>query len=205
MASSQAWWQPPGLFLNTSDTTSLQRVGIYNTRKTSMKRTHYECLLIQWQTFQGDLRPVLSLWPCQIPRAGAAWAALHPALLLSWWPGCSTLSRQSPWWSPAAPGPTPGTVLPKKPAASMPGSSAVVCLSHYTSTNPRIIALCLVYAQSTAQPCPAAHSFLPAGMGEGIRTEVRKLKGWDKASWVGIAKAMQAAKEEKGINSTLVE
>lgn len=126
------------------------------------------------------------------------------ATYLGWGcPGCSTLSRENPWWSCAAPGPMgahpwqhPGTVLPER-----------ACCIHDQQVWP--------VPPSSTNPwdhgpvsglTPAARSLPPAGVEERIRrAEVRKLKGWDKESLVGKAKAMKAAKEEQGIHSALAE
>lgn len=118
---SRALWRPPGQFLSTSNVTSLQKVGAYNTSKISMRMT-------------GSLTDPLKVSPITMTDFPAwlqtclvtmnlpdIWGWLCPWLLpilpcslaevVGQGPGCPTLPGWTPWWPPAAP-------CPREPSAT---------------------------------------------------------------------------------------
>lgn len=141
---SRAWWQLPGLFLSTSDATSLQKVGAYNTRKISVRMTGSltDPLKVSPITMTDfPAWPQTCLITMNLPDAwgwGCPWllpilpCSLAEAVGQS--PACPALPRWIPWWLPAAPdpwrAPSPnGTLRPsflKKCAAPTHCNTAVV-------------------------------------------------------------------------------
>lgn len=128
-----------------------------------MRRIHYECLLSQWQTFQGDLR--LSCH-CDLARYhGLGLPRLHPSLPCSLAEAvgrglaaqhCPDRPIVIPWSSRKHGNPHPcwhpGTVPPERACCSPAWQHGCGDLSHHISTCPQNLPLCLVKPQPQLSP-----------------------------------------------------